>query len=136
VVGFWDVVNMLNHAQITKFKICPTIVVEYDMVDSGTALRNYFNSTFIMHIHLLLLLLWCFSPFLGHGLPNLLPSLLFFPRLQLRYQNISKLYRVGLSTPTWRTGVSLFVWVISLDLSGIGAPASGYATAGIALRML
>jgi hypothetical protein len=67
---------MLNHARITKFKICPIIIVEYDMVDSGTALRNYFNNTFIMHIHLLLLL-WCFSPFLDHGLPNLLPSLLF-----------------------------------------------------------
>jgi hypothetical protein len=38
-------------------------------------------------------------------------------------------YGVGLSAPlptppTWRTRVSLFVWVITLDLSGIGGPTS------------
>jgi hypothetical protein len=43
-----------------------------------------------------------------------------FPRLQLRFRNKSKLYRVGLSapkpnTPTWRTTVSLSVWVITFD---------------------
>jgi hypothetical protein len=37
--------------------------------------------------------------------------------------------------PTWRTRVSLFIWVISFDLSGISAPASSYATAGLALRI-
>jgi hypothetical protein len=31
--------------------------------------------------------------------------------------------------PTWRTRVSLFVWVIIFDLSCMGAPASSYATA-------
>jgi hypothetical protein len=37
--------------------------------------------------------------------------------------------------PTWRTRVSLFVWLLPLDLSGMGAPTSSYATAGIALRV-
>jgi hypothetical protein len=38
--------------------------------------------------------------------------------------------------PTWRTRVSLFVWVITFNLSGMGGPASSYATAGIALRII
>jgi hypothetical protein len=38
--------------------------------------------------------------------------------------------------PTWRTSVSLFVWVITFDLSGMGDTASSYATAGIALRII
>jgi hypothetical protein len=37
--------------------------------------------------------------------------------------------------PTWRTRVSLFVWLLPLDLFSMGAPASSYATAGIALRV-
>ena len=47
---------------------------------------------------------------------------------------------VGLSlphpTPTWSTRVSLFVWVITFDLSGLGDPASSCATAGLALRII
>jgi hypothetical protein len=31
--------------------------------------------------------------------------------------------------------VSFFVWLLPLDLSGMGAPTSSYATAGIALRV-
>jgi hypothetical protein len=38
--------------------------------------------------------------------------------------------------PTWRTRVPLLVWVITFDLSGKGDPASNYATAGIALRII
>ena len=39
--------------------------------------------------------------------------------------------------PTWRrTRVSLFVWVITFDLSGLGDPASSYATASLALRII
>jgi hypothetical protein len=38
--------------------------------------------------------------------------------------------------PTWRTRVSLLVWVIIFDLSGMGGPASNYDTAGIALRII
>jgi hypothetical protein len=34
---------------------------------------------------------------------------------------------------TWRTRVSLFVWLLPLDLSGLGGPTSSYATASIAL---
>jgi hypothetical protein len=38
--------------------------------------------------------------------------------------------------PTWRTSVSLFVWLLPLDLSGLDAPNSSYATAaGVALRV-
>jgi hypothetical protein len=37
--------------------------------------------------------------------------------------------------PTWRTRVFLFVWLLPLDLSGLGGPTSTYATAGIALRV-
>jgi hypothetical protein len=38
--------------------------------------------------------------------------------------------------PTWRARVSLLVWVISFDLSGMGGPTSSYATAGVALRVI
>jgi hypothetical protein len=34
-----------------------------------------------------------------------------------------------------RTRVSLFVWLLPLDLSGMDASTSSYATAGIALRV-
>jgi hypothetical protein len=37
--------------------------------------------------------------------------------------------------PTWRTRVSLFVWGITFDLSGLDDPASIYATAGLALKI-
>ena len=36
-------------------------------------------------------------------------------------------------TPTWRARVSLFAWLHSFDLSGLGVPAGSYATADIAL---
>jgi hypothetical protein len=36
---------------------------------------------------------------------------------------------------TWRTRVSLFVWLLPLDPSGLGGPTSSYATATIALRV-
>ena len=35
-----------------------------------------------------------------------------------------------------RTGVSVLVWVITFDLSGMGGPTGSYATAGIALRII
>jgi hypothetical protein len=38
--------------------------------------------------------------------------------------------------PIWRARVSLFVWIITFDLSGMGGPTSSYATAGIALRIM
>jgi len=38
--------------------------------------------------------------------------------------------------PTSRTSVSLFVWAITFDLLGLGDPASSYATAGLALRII
>jgi hypothetical protein len=89
-----------------------------------------------MFVNTLLLLLWRFGPFSGHGLPNLLP----LPRPQLRFGDKSKFYRVGLPaprlTPTWSTRVSLFVWVITFDMSAWEPRASSCATAGIALGIL
>jgi hypothetical protein len=38
-------------------------------------------------------------------------------------------------TPNLEDQVSLFVWLLPLDLSGMSAPTSSYATAGIALRV-
>jgi hypothetical protein len=38
--------------------------------------------------------------------------------------------------PTWITRVSLLVWNLTLDLSGLGDTASSYATAGIALEII
>jgi hypothetical protein len=38
-------------------------------------------------------------------------------------------------TPIWRTRVSLFVWLLPLDLFGMGAPTNSCATAGIVLRV-
>jgi hypothetical protein len=43
---------------------------------------------------------------------------------------------VSCPTPTWRTRVSLFVWLLPLDLSSMGAPTSSYPTVDIALRVL
>ena len=39
-------------------------------------------------------------------------------------------------SPTWRTRVYLFVWPLTLILSGKGDPTSSYATVGIALGIL
>ena len=39
-------------------------------------------------------------------------------------------------TPTCRTRVSLFVWVITFDLFDMGGPTSSYVTASIALRVI
>jgi hypothetical protein len=38
--------------------------------------------------------------------------------------------------PTWRAKVSLFVWIITFDLSDMGDPTSSYTTASIALRII
>ena len=38
--------------------------------------------------------------------------------------------------PTRRTRVSLFIWLITFDLSGMGGPNSSYATTSIVLRIL
>jgi hypothetical protein len=43
--------------------------------------------------------------------------------------------RLLISPPTWRTRVSLILWLLPLDLSGMGAPTSSYATAGISLMV-
>jgi len=37
--------------------------------------------------------------------------------------------------PAWRTRVSLLVWALPFDLSGMAGPTNSYATAGIALRV-
>jgi hypothetical protein len=47
-------------------------------------------------------------------------------------------YRLGSSAqpPTWRTRVSLLVWRLPRNLSGMGGPTSSYAAAGIALEFI
>jgi hypothetical protein len=37
--------------------------------------------------------------------------------------------------PTWRTRVSLFIWLLPFNLSAVGGPTSSYATAGIGVRV-
>jgi len=51
------------------------------------------------------------------------------------------LYGVRLSaprpnSPTWRAGVSLFIWAITFDLPVTGDPTRSYATASIAVRII
>ena len=41
-----------------------------------------------------------------------------------------------LNPQAWRTSVSLFVWVTTFDLSGIGDPTISYANARIDLRII
>jgi hypothetical protein len=38
-------------------------------------------------------------------------------------------------SPTWKTRVSLFIWLLPLNLSGLGGLTSNYATADTALRV-
>jgi hypothetical protein len=80
-----------------------------------------------------------------HRLYNSLRVLAFLKsRLQARFllgflTMISSMvwgYQPHAQPPTWRTRVPLFVWVITFDLSGKGDPASSYATADIALRIV
>jgi hypothetical protein len=52
---------------------------------------------------------------------------------------MSKFYKVGFSTPQPTPNLedqTLLVWVITFDLSSMEAPASSYAIAGIALRII
>jgi hypothetical protein len=44
--------------------------------------------------------------------------------------------RSDAQSTSWRTRVSFLVWVITFDLFGMGDPASSYATASIALRII
>jgi hypothetical protein len=37
---------------------------------------------------------------------------------------------------TWRTRISLFVWVTTFDLSGMEGTTSSYATASVVLRII
>jgi hypothetical protein len=62
-----------------------------------------------------------------------------FVRLLLRISEQFNFYDVRPTAPrpssTWRINVSLFVWLLPLDLFGLGSTTSSYATAGIALRV-
>jgi hypothetical protein len=75
----------------------------------------------------------------GFGLLNNLPP--FFSPSEADYvvSEQFSFYSVRLlphaQPPAWRTRVSLFVWPLPLDLSGMGDPTSSYATTGIALRV-
>jgi hypothetical protein len=73
---------------------------------------------------------------------RLYPSVLSrFPRFDFRFRDICVFFTVRgrqplAQPPTWRTRVSLSVWIIPFDLSGLGDPTSSYATAGIALKVI
>jgi hypothetical protein len=73
------------------------------------------------------------------GLLNNLPPFFSIPRLTVWFLNHLVFTVLGCQpyaqTPTWRTRVSLFVWLLPLDLSGMADPTSSYATAGIALTV-
>jgi hypothetical protein len=98
------------------------------------------------------------QPLLGLGLPHKLPPFISIcsssPLLAARSSSIYYFclrhlwgfLNIGFSprwghhphaqSPTWRTRVSLFVWIITFDLSGLGDPASSCVTAGLALRII
>jgi hypothetical protein len=73
------------------------------------------------------------------GLLNNLPPFFSIPRLTVWFLNNLVFMVRGCQShaqpPTRRTRVSLFVWLLALDLSGMGDPTSSYATVGIALRV-
>jgi hypothetical protein len=56
------------------------------------------------------------------------------------FSTVKAFYGVGPSTsrptPTWRARVSVSVWIITFDMSGMGDLTSSYATASIALRIV
>ena len=52
------------------------------------------------------------------------------------WQNFCMSFSLKPQPPIWRTRVSLFVWVITVDVSGTGGPTSTYATTSIALRII
>ena len=94
-----------------------------------------------VHIHP-----WPYSPFQAlaslirclHS--SLFAALLFHLKHLWGFLNISFFPGWGhhphAQPPTWRTRMSLFVWVITFDLSGLGDPASSYATAGLAFKVI
>ena len=45
-------------------------------------------------------------------------------------------FQLHVQPPTWRTRLSLFVWAITFDLSGIGGPTNSDASASIARRVI
>jgi hypothetical protein len=63
-------------------------------------------------------------------------------RLEFQLYRLNKFVFTGFrcqpnaQPPIWRTKVFLLVWNLTLDLSGLGDPASSYATAGIALQII
>jgi hypothetical protein len=71
--------------------------------------------------------------------PKQSASILFYSEADCLVSEQFSFYGVRLlasrPTPTCRTRVSLFVWLLLLDLSGMGDPTSSYATTGIALRV-
>jgi hypothetical protein len=62
-------------------------------------------------------------------------SLIFLHPSEADYLVSKQFIFNGVRLLAWRTRVSLFICLLPLDLSGMGAPTSSYATAGIALRV-
>jgi hypothetical protein len=108
--------------------------------------KNYkdIQNHFIINTHLLLLPL-ALQPAVGFGLSNkILPffpichqlsrssfkSIQLFPFFDFHNNMFFTVWgcQPHAKTPTCRTRVPLFVWVITLDLSGMGGPTSSIAT--------
>jgi hypothetical protein len=73
-------------------------------------------------------------------MPRSQSSIFIYPRLLSLFRNKICFtewgYQPHAQPPLpWRTGVSLLVWSFSFVLSGLGDPASSYATAGTARRI-
>jgi hypothetical protein len=78
---------------------------------------------------------WALQLRVSFGLLSNLPPFFSIPRLIVWFLNNLVFTALHAKPPTWRTTVSLFVWLLPLDLSSMGDPTSSYATAGIALRV-
>jgi hypothetical protein len=69
---------------------------------------------------------WCFSPFLGRGLPTAKVS---------RQLSSYKVKMTAPQTPNWKVTVFLFFWHLAQNLSYMHVPTSSYAAAGIVVKL-
>jgi hypothetical protein len=82
-------------------------------------------------------LLWRNSPISDLGLPYSSPSIRgLIPGFETLFFFAVRGRQPLAQPPIWRTRVSLLVWIIPFDLSGMGGSTSSYATAGTALRVI
>ena len=74
-----------------------------------------------------------------HPCISVICSAFCLSRTRSEYEGFSTCIFYGvrsLSRPTWTARVTLLVTIITFDLSGMGDPASSYATADVSVRIL